>query len=82
MAERSGEPFWAGSFARRANGAPGDMQRALYAYNHSQAYVNALIDYANVMKADPLAYRGYHGWQVYYPTVDGPVLLPIGWTKE
>ena len=66
----------------RANGAPADMQRALYAYNHSQAYVNALIDYANVMKADPLAYRGYHGWQVYYPTVDGPVLLPIGWTKE
>ena len=65
----------------RANGAPGDMQRALYAYNHSQAYVNALILYANVMKADPLAYRGYHGWQVYYPTADGPVLLPVGWTK-
>jgi hypothetical protein len=65
----------------RANGAPADMQRALYAYNHSQAYVNALILYGNVMKADPLAYRGYHGWQVYYPTVDGPVLLPVGWTK-
>ena len=65
----------------RADGAPGDMQRALYAYNHSQAYVNALILYANVMKADPLAYRGYHGWQVYYPTADGPVLLPVGWTK-
>ena len=66
----------------RAAGAPDDMQRALYAYNHSQAYVNALVLYAEVMKADPAAYRGYHGWQVYYPTKDGPVLLPIGWTKE
>ncbi len=65
----------------KAAGAPGNMQKALYAYNHSQAYVNALVDYAAVMKADPLAFRGYWGWQVYYPTVDGPILLPIGWTK-
>ena len=65
----------------KANGAPGDMQRALFNYNHSQFYVNALIDYADVMKNDPLAYRGYHGWQVYYPTKDGPVLLASGWIK-
>lgn len=64
-----------------AAGAPGDMQRALYAYNHSQGYVNALIAYANVMKNDPAQYAGYHGWQVYYATVDGPVFLPVGWTK-
>ncbi len=65
----------------RASGAPGNMQKALYAYNHSLAYVYALIAYATVMKADPLAYRGYWGWQVYYPTVDGPILLPAGWVK-
>lgn len=65
----------------KAAGGPADMQRALFAYNHAQAYVNGLIDYATVMKNDPLAYRGYHGWQVYYPTADGPILLPIGWTK-
>ena len=66
----------------KAAGAPANMQKALFAYNHSQAYVNALILYAEVMKTDPAAYRGYHGWQVYYPTKDGPVLLPIGWVKE
>lgn len=65
----------------KAAGAPGDMQRALYAYNHSLGYVNALIAYAEVMKNDPDAYRGYHGWQVYYRTADGPVLLPLGWVK-
>jgi len=64
-----------------AAGAPGNMSKALFAYNHSQAYVNALIDYADVMKNDPSAYRGYHGWQVYYPTTDGPILMPVGWTK-
>ncbi len=65
----------------KAAGAPGDMRRALYAYNHAQGYVNALVAYAEIMKNDPDAYRGYHGWQVYYPTPDGPVLLPVGWVK-
>jgi hypothetical protein len=66
----------------KAAGAPANMQKALYAYNHSQAYVNALILYAEVMKTDAAAYRGYHGWQVYYPTKDGPVLLAVGWVKD
>jgi hypothetical protein len=66
----------------KAAGAPADMAKALFAYNHAQAYVNALTLYAEVMKADPAAYRGYHGWAVYYPTVDGPVYLPVGWVKE
>jgi membrane-bound lytic murein transglycosylase B len=65
----------------KAAGAPGNMPKALFAYNHANAYVNALIAYADVMKGDPLAYRGYHGWQVYYPTKDGPVLLAVGWIK-
>ena len=65
----------------KAAGAPADMGKALFAYNHAQAYVNALTLYAEVMKADPAAYRGYHGWAVYYPTVDGPVYLPVGWVK-
>jgi hypothetical protein len=64
-----------------AAGAPGNMQKALFAYNHAQAYVNALVYYANVMKSDPNAYRGYHGWQVYYPTTDGPIYMPAGWSK-
>ena len=65
----------------KAAGAPGNMQKALYAYNHSQAYVNALLDYAEVMRTEALAYRGYYGWQVYYPTQDGVIYMPVGWTK-
>ncbi|TMB61816.1 MAG: lytic transglycosylase domain-containing protein [Chloroflexi bacterium] len=65
----------------KAAGAPGNMQKALFAYNHAQAYVNALLLYAESMKLDQNAYRGYHGWQVYYPTKDGPVLLKAGWVN-
>src|SRR6266852_2833068 len=59
----------------KAAGAPANMQKALFAYNHSQGYVNALFAYAEVMKADPMAYRGYHSWQVYVQTTGGAVLL-------
>jgi len=66
----------------KANGAPNDMQKALYAYNHSQAYVDAIAGYALVMKDDANALRGYHGWQVYYSTIDGTSWLKVGWKKE
>ena len=66
----------------KANGAPADMQKALYNYNHSQAYVDAIIGYALVMKDDPNAFRGYWGWQVYYSTIDGTSWLKVGWKKE
>ncbi len=65
----------------KAAGAPGDMNRAIFAYNHSQFYVNAVTDYAEAMRADPQAYRGFYGWQVYYPTADGAIWMPAGWTK-
>ena len=72
--------FAAGRYLKAA-GAPGDMNRAIFAYNHSQFYVNAVTAYGDAMKVDPLAYRGFYGWQVYYPTLDGPILMPPGWTK-
>ncbi|HEV2249367.1 MAG TPA: lytic transglycosylase domain-containing protein [Candidatus Limnocylindria bacterium] len=65
----------------KAAGAPGDLKKAIFAYNHSSFYVNAVTGYGEAMRADPSAYRGFYGWQVYYPTLDGPILMPPGWTK-
>ena len=65
----------------KAAGAPGDMDRAIFAYNHSAFYVAAVKDYGEAMHADPTAYNGFYGWQVYYPTLDGPIWMPPGWTK-
>jgi hypothetical protein len=65
----------------KANGAPGSMAGALFRYNQSQRYVRAVTAYAEVMRADPDAYRGYYGWQVYYLTTSGDVLLPVGYGR-
>lgn len=65
-----------------ATGAPDDMERAIWHYNHDPEYVDAVMKYAAVMKGDPDAFRGYYGWQVYYQTASGTYLLPVGWSKN
>ncbi|HEY6203097.1 MAG TPA: lytic murein transglycosylase [Candidatus Limnocylindria bacterium] len=66
----------------RASGAPADIERAIWHYNHDPEYVDAVMKYAAVMKGDPNAFRGYYGWQVYYQTAYGTYLLPVGWSKD
>jgi soluble lytic murein transglycosylase-like protein len=62
-----------------AHGAPDDMDDALWAYNHSDRYVQAVTDHAAVMRADERAYLAYYDWQVYYRLTTGDVILPVGW---
>jgi Transglycosylase SLT domain len=64
----------------RAHGAPGDMGRALYAYNPSTRYVRIISIYADLMQADDRVFLGYYAWQVYVYTPKGDVLLPEGST--
>ncbi|MDQ3932365.1 MAG: lytic murein transglycosylase [Actinomycetota bacterium] len=65
-----------------AHGAPRNMRRALYAYNHSTRYVEAVEDYASVMRSDPRTYRGYYHWRVYYRMTSGDVVLNEGWARR
>ncbi|MGH9025706.1 MAG: lytic transglycosylase domain-containing protein [Acidimicrobiia bacterium] len=65
-----------------ARGGPEDMDQALYGYNPSDDYVAAIQAYARVLLADERAYRGYHGWQVYYGTDNGVFLLPEGYPQR
>ena len=60
----------AANYLRRA-GAPGDLDRALFAYNHSTAYVRAIRRFARRMRVDPRAFLGYYAWQVYVRTPGG-----------
>jgi Transglycosylase SLT domain len=66
----------------RAGGGPGDMRRALFRYNQSDRYVDAVQSYAQLMLADERAFLGYYGWQVYSVTTDGTFLLPEGYPDE
>lgn len=65
----------------KRNGIERDPRAAVWNYNHSYAYVDAVLAYAATMRADQRAFLGYHGWQVFYRHADGDVLLPEGWTR-
>nr|WP_235658301.1 lytic transglycosylase domain-containing protein [Mycolicibacterium moriokaense] len=62
-----------------ANGFAQDPDHALFRYNNSDLYVQAVKDYAAVLASDPSAFAGYYRWDVYYRTTAGDVLLPIGY---
>jgi len=53
------------------SGSPADDRRALFAYNHSREYVDAVLRYANQMKRDPRNYYVYYSWQVFVVTTSG-----------
>jgi hypothetical protein len=55
------------------------MADALYRYNPTPKYVNAVTAYAEQMVADERAYRGYYHWQVYYWSTLGDVWLRVGY---
>ena len=58
-----------------ASGAPGDYREALYHYNPVDAYVNAVMRYAQAMERDRNAFYAYYNWQVFVRTTDGDVRL-------
>ena len=58
-----------------ASGAPENMRDALYAYNRSYAYVDAIQAYARHMKRDPRNFYAYYFWQVFVITTKGDVQL-------
>ncbi len=64
-----------------ANGFANDRDHAIYVYNHSHQYVQAVDQYAALMATDPAAFAGYYRWDVYYNTTAGEVLLPIGYAE-
>lgn len=64
-----------------ANGFESDRDHAIFRYNNAAEYVRAVNDYAAVLAADPGAFAGYYRWDVYYRTIAGDVLLPVGYTS-
>jgi hypothetical protein len=55
----------------RASGAPRDYWGALYHYNHSASYVEAVLRYAAQMKRDVRSFYAYYSWQVFVRTPTG-----------
>jgi soluble lytic murein transglycosylase-like protein len=59
----------------KASGAPGNMNRAIYAYNPDDRYVTSVTKFAANIAADDRAFTGYYHWRVYVPTKSGPVFM-------
>ncbi|MFI6791595.1 transglycosylase SLT domain-containing protein [Nonomuraea sp. NPDC050383] len=59
----------------KASGAPGDYRRALFAYNHSGNYVDAVLAHARQMRRDPRSFYAYYNWQVFVLSAKGDVRL-------
>ena len=55
----------------RASGAPGDLRGALYAYNPSSLYVDAVLAYTDRIRRDTRSYFAYYSWQVFVRDGDG-----------
>ncbi len=58
-----------------ASGAPERMRDALFAYNRSDAYVEAILLYAKEIRKDPSNFYSYYFWQVFVATTQGDVQL-------
>ena len=58
-----------------ANGAPRRAWTALYRYNPSPLYVEAVLRYTRAMTRSPRAYYAYYSWQVFQRTPRGDLRL-------
>jgi membrane-bound lytic murein transglycosylase B len=54
-----------------ASGAPANNRRALFSYNPSPLYVDAIIRYARQMQRKPERFYAYWSWQVFVRTPSG-----------
>lgn len=55
----------------RRSGARSDLDRALFAYNHSTSYVRAIRRFAARMRRDARSFLTIYAWQVYVRTPGG-----------
>lgn len=54
-------------------GADRDLRSALFAYNRSEAYVDAILTYSSAMEADETAFYVYYFWRAFVATTGGDV---------
>lgn len=65
-----------------ASGTAEGLANALFHYNRSNHYVQGVLHYAEVMRAEPRTFLGFHAWPIVYLTVHGDVVLPTGYEQH
>ena len=59
-----------------------DIRRALWGYNNSADYGEAVLQYAALLREDPLAFNGLYHWQIHYAAAGGDLWLPVGYRQN
>lgn len=80
--EDDGDAIRAAAKYLAASGWAKDPEKAVWAYNHSKAYVSAVLEVARTLDEEPRLLRGLWGWQVYYRTVQGAIWLGEGYASD
>jgi membrane-bound lytic murein transglycosylase B len=62
-----------------AAGTRDALENAVWHYNHSDRYVAAVLAYSDVLRDEPVTYRGFHAWDVLYLTTAGTIRLEPGY---
>lgn len=62
-------------------GARRDLAAAIYHYDPSEHYVQAVLAYATRMQVDPTAFTTYYYWQVLIVLSGSEVVLPEGYPR-
>lgn len=77
--ERDEDAILAAGNYLSAMGWAKDPERAIWHYNHSDAYVRAIRLFASVLDEEPRMLHALRGWRVYYRTVAGSIWLRTGY---
>ena len=59
----------------RQSGAPRAMRRALFAYNHSSAYVDSILRYTELIRREVRNLYVFYSWQLFVRTEKGDLRL-------
>jgi hypothetical protein len=59
-----------------------DIRRGLWGYNNSDHYGEGVLQYARLLKEDPLAFKGLYHWEIHIVTSAGDLWLPVGYHQK
>ncbi len=59
-----------------------DIRKGLWGYNNSDYYGRAVLEYASLMREDPLSFKGLYHWEIHFNVQEGDLWLPVGYSLE
>ncbi len=63
-------------------GGPDNMEKALWGYNNSDAYVASVTAYADLFRSDITSFYAAHAWEIHYSSAVGDLWFPVGYLEQ